>query len=192
MKVSTSKMFPIQFSATRWLEDVAVAERAILVWPDIQVFIAQICAVPKSKIPKSHNFISLQGVTQDLLVPAKLQFFCTIAKVLHPFLEVFQRPMLPFMAEYLYDILCTILDKFIEKSVMEKVVSMAKLAKVDVMEKENLLHAKEVDIGFAARKLITDLQKKKKVSERQIFGYQNECQVFLQSLTVKLLERCPL
>ena len=68
---------------------------------------------------------------------------------------------------------------------------MAKLAKVDVMEKENLLHAKEVDIGFAARKLITDLQKKKKVSERQIFQYQNECEVFLQSLTVKLLERCP-
>ena len=44
---------------------------------------------------------------------------------------------------------------------MEKVTSMAKLATVDVMEKENLLHAKEVDIGFAARKLITDLQKKK-------------------------------
>ena len=69
---------------------------------------------------------------------------------------------------------------------------MAKLAKVDVMEKENLLHAKEVDTGFAARKLITDLQKKKKVSERQLFEYQNECQVFLQSLTVKLLQRCPL
>ena len=75
---------------------------------------------------------------------------------------------------------------------MEKVTSMTKLAKVDGMEKENLLHAKEVDIGFAARKLITDLQKKRKVSERQIFEYQNECQVFLQSLTVKLLERCPL
>ena len=73
--------------------------------------------------------------------------------------------MLGFMAEYLYGILCTILDKFIKKSVMEKVTSMAKLAKVDVMEKENLLHAEKVDIGFAARKLVTDLQKKKKVSE---------------------------
>ena len=60
------------------------------------------------------------------------------------------------------------------------------------MEKENLLHAKEVDIRFAARKLITVLQKKKKMSERQIYEYQNEYQVFLQSLTVKLLERCPL
>ena len=42
-------------------------------------------------------------------------------------------------------------------------MSMAKLAKVDVMEKESLLHAEAVDIGFAARKLITDLQKKRKV-----------------------------
>ena len=91
MKVSTSKKFPLQFCATRWLEDVAVAERAILIWPDIQVFIAQICAGPKSKIPKSHSFTSLQGGTQDLHVPAKLQFFCTIAKVLHHSLEVFQR-----------------------------------------------------------------------------------------------------
>ena len=191
MKVSTSKKFPLQICATRWLEDVAVAERAILIWPDIQVFIAQICAGPKSKIPKSHSFTSLQGVTRDLLVPAKLQFFCTITKVQHPFLEVFQRerPVLPFMAEYLYDMLCTILDKFIKMSVMEKVTSMAK---VDVMEKENLLHAKEVDIGFTDRKLITDLQKKKRVSERQIFEHQNECQVFLQSLTVKLFKRCPL
>ena len=30
------------------------------------------------------------------------------------------------------------------------------------------------------------------MSERQTFEYKNECQVFLQSLTVKLLERYPL
>ena len=47
MKVPTSKRFPLQFCATRWLEDVVVAERAILIWPDIQVFIAQIWAGPK-------------------------------------------------------------------------------------------------------------------------------------------------
>ena len=100
MKISESKRFPLQFWATRWLEDIAVAERAILIWPDVHNFITQICARFKSRIPKSHSFTTLQGMTQDLLVPAKLQFFCTIAKVLQPYLEVFQRerPMLPFMA----------------------------------------------------------------------------------------------
>ena len=194
IKISESKKFPLQFCATRWLEDIAVAERAILIWPDVQKFITQICAGSKSKIPKSHSFTTLQGMTRDLLVPAKLQFFCTIAKVLQPYLEVFQRerPMLPFMAEYLFDILHNILDKFIKKSVLAEVTSMAKLANIDVMKKENLLNAKDVDVGFAAKKLVTDLQRKKKVSERQILEYQNECQVFLQSLTAKLLDRCPL
>ena len=131
MKISESKKFPLQFCATRWLEDIAVAESAILIWPDVQKFITQICAGSKSKIPKSHSFTTLQGMTRDLLVPAKLQFFCTIAKVLQPYLEVFQRerPMLPFMAEYLFDILHNILDKFIQKSVLAEVTSMAKLAK---------------------------------------------------------------
>ena len=96
------------------------------------------------------------------------------------------------MAEYLFDILHNILDKFIKKSVLAEVTSMAKLANIDVMKKENLLNAKDVDVGFAAKKLVTDLQRKKKVSERQILECQNECQVFLQSLTAKLLDRCPL
>ena len=53
----------------------------------------------------------------------------------------------------------------IKKSVMEEVISMAKLANIDVMKKENLLNAKDVDVGFAAKKIVTDLQRKKKVSE---------------------------
>ena len=63
MKISESKKFPLQFCATRWLEDIAVAERAILIWPDVQKFITQICAGSKSKIPKSHSFTTLQGMT---------------------------------------------------------------------------------------------------------------------------------
>ena len=43
---------------------------------------------------------------------------------------------------------------------------MAKLGKVDVMKKENLLNAKDVDVGFAATKLVTDLQRKKKVRDK--------------------------
>ena len=96
--------------------------------------------------------------------------------------------MLPFMAEYLQDILCTILERFIKKSVMDKATSMSKLAKVDGKEKENLLPAKNVDISFATRKIISNVQAKQKVSDRQVFDYL----VFLQSLATKLLERNPL
>ena len=47
MKVSTMKKHPLQFCDTRWLEDIAVAERAIIIWPDIKVYITQIFAGPK-------------------------------------------------------------------------------------------------------------------------------------------------
>ena len=77
------------------------------------------------------------------------------------------------MAEYIYDILHIILEKFIKKSIMEKATSM---------EKGNLVHAKNVDIGFATRKIIGNMQIKKKASDRQLFEFQNECLIFLQSL----------
>ena len=47
---------------------------------------------------------------------------------------------------------------------MDKATSVAKLAKIDVSEKENLLHAKNVEIGFTTRKAVNNLQAKKKAS----------------------------
>ena len=79
------------------------------------------------------------------------------------------------MAEYIYDISHIILERFIKKSIMEKATPMAKLAKVDVIKKKNLVHAKNVDIGFATKKIIRDMQTKKKPSDRQVFHFQNEC-----------------
>ena len=102
---------------------------------------------------------------------AKLQFFVTTTKILHLFLKVFQRerPLLPFMAEYIYDILHIILEKFIKKSIMEKATINGKAGiEVDVMEKENLTHAKNVDIGFATKKIISNKETKKKASDRQV------------------------
>ena len=129
MKVSTTKKLPLSFCATRWVEDVPVAERAIVIWTNMKMYISQICAGPKSKILKNHSIVSLQGHVNDPFIKAKLQFFVTVAKIPCPFLEVFQskRPILQFMAEYLQDILQAILERLIKKSVMDKTISMAKL-----------------------------------------------------------------
>ena len=75
---------------------------------------------------------------------------------------------------------------------MDKTTSVAKLAKIDVSEKENLLPAKNVDIGFATRKVVNNLQAEKKASDRQILEFQSQCLIFQQTLNTKLLERCPL
>ena len=123
---------------------------------------------PNLKIPKNHSFTTLQEHIKDPLTEAKLQFFITVAKVLLPFLEAFQtkRPMLPFMAEYLQNTLHTILQKFIQKGVMDKATSVAKPAKIEVSEKENLLPTKNVDICFATRKVVNNLQAKKTVRDK--------------------------
>ena len=122
------------------------------------------------------------------------QFFVTVAKILCPFWEEFQgeRPKLPFMAECVPDILHTSLERFIKKSVMDKATSMAKLAKVDVSEKENLLPAKNVDIGFTTRKLSVMYRQTRKwvidksLSLRMIALY-SYCY-----WPLSYLERCPL
>ena len=130
--------------------------------------LTKISAGPKSKIPKNHSFTTLQEHVKDPLTEAMLEFFLTVAKVLLLFLEAFQteRPMLPFMAEYLQNSLHAISGKVIKKGVMDKATLVVKLAKIDVSEKENLLPAKNVDIGFATKKVVNSLQAKMKASDR--------------------------
>ena len=99
--------------------------------------------------------------------------------------------MLLFMPEYVQDFLHSILERFIKKGVMDKATSMAKLAREDVNKKENLLPAKRVDIGFAPRKIINDVQAKQKMSDRQGFEFKNDCLVFLQSLATSYWKDAP-
>ena len=48
MKVSTTKKLPLSFSVNKLIEDIPVAERAIMIWTDNKSSISKICAGPKS------------------------------------------------------------------------------------------------------------------------------------------------
>jgi len=78
-----------------------VAERALLIWPHIEKYVATTLSGPKSNIPVIRSFQNLMEHVLEPLSQAKLQFFVTIAKVLTPFLKKFQsgNPMLPSMAD---------------------------------------------------------------------------------------------
>ena len=138
-----SSTWPLSFCGTRWLEDVLVAERALLVWPHIEKYVTTTLSGPKSKIS----------------------------------------------AIRLYTILWTLLEKFIKKSVLEEATTVAKLSKIDVPKKENILSPKKVDVGFACKILLQEAQAKKKASPLQVLEFQNECIVLLRKLTIKLLEQ---
>ena len=79
------------------------------------------------------------------------------------------------------------MEKFITKSVLEEATTAAKLSKIDVLKKENILSSKKVDAGFACKILLQEAQAKKKASPLQVLKFQNECIVMLQKLTNKLL-----
>ena len=192
--LSGSSMWPLRFCGTRWLEDLPVAERAVLIWPNIKKYITEVTKLPKSKIPKSQSFKNLQEFIRDPLIVAKLQFFICIARILGPFLKKFQtdQPMVPFLAQELQTILEAILTKFVKKSVLEGATTCAKIANIDVMKKDNLLPPKKVDIGFAAKMSMQKMQSTKEATPLQILEFQNNCLTFLQQLSRKLMERSPL
>ena len=53
----------------------------------------------KSKGPSMKSYKTLYSNISDLLVPAKLQFFASLANIFKPYLTAFQTdcPMIPFM-----------------------------------------------------------------------------------------------
>ena len=192
--ITQSKVYPLHFCATSWLEDVPVAERAIQIWPAMIKYVTTVVAGPKSKVPNIQSFQTLKNNIQDPLITAKLQFFISVAKILKPFLEKFQiaAPMMPFMAYELQTILNTILDKFIKQSVLDTAKSITWLSMIDVMKQDNLVKPKEVDTGFATKVLVNEVVDAGKVSPLQLTDFQNECITFCQKLACKLTERCPL
>lgn len=96
--------------------------------------------------------------------------------------------MMPFISNELQKILQNLLGRFIKKSVLDT----RNVVKVDVKKKENIVKADRVNIGFAAKQAIEKVVRDKQASQLQVFEFYQECIVFLQHLTEKLLERGPL
>ena len=74
-KIIGSKVFPLPFSETRWIEDKKVADRALEIWPNIAKDVSETLKKTKSQVPTSNYFATLRSAVQDDLIVAKLQFF---------------------------------------------------------------------------------------------------------------------
>ena len=101
VNITGSTQFPRKFCSTRWLEDAPVADRAIMIWPNIVKYVSETLKGPKGKVPKIQIFNTVQASTQDPFITAKLQFFVTQANMLQPYLQKHQTddPMAVFMAQ---------------------------------------------------------------------------------------------
>ena len=74
-------MFPLQFCAIRWVDDAAVAIRAIEIWPNIKRYRTDIVKRKSSEITTCSSFtVVREAVQRDKLVVAKLEVFRFIAE----------------------------------------------------------------------------------------------------------------
>ena len=80
-------------------------------------------------------------------------FFCSGKTAARIFVEVSNRcsndSFLDFIFER-FDLLLTIMGRFLKKEVLEKTDTFKKLLTIDPADKKNQKHLKHVDIGFAA------------------------------------------
>jgi hypothetical protein len=189
--VTGSTTYPLAFCATRWVESKSVADRAVVIWPDIAKLVLFWEKLSKSKQPKSKSFISVQDAVHNPLTIAQFQFFSYIAGLLEPFLKSYQtdRPMLPFMYYDLKALVVSLLRLFIKSNIISNCKSGSEMMKINLSAEANVINVKDVTVGFAAETTLTDLKRKDKVNGKQVIAFKKDCQKFLIALVSKLFER---
>ena len=193
-KLTGSKVFPLPFSGTRWIEDKKVADRAIQIWPNIIKYINETLKKLKSQVPTSSYFAKIRSAVQDSLIVAKLQFFASTASLMVPYLQKFQTdtPLIAFTTTEVTVLLETLMQKFIKQSEMQAANTVVKIAKLNVMDTTIHVAPSDVDVGFAATDTLTKAVNEKKLSSRQVFEFKKECCTMLAAIVSKIQERSPL
>ena len=100
-----SSKFPLPLCGHRWVKNVPVAERAVEVWPMLQMYVY---AVKKKKVPNpaTASYDTIEAAQGDPFIIPKLHFFLAISGTFNPFLTKKQtdEPVLPFLAKYLTEL----------------------------------------------------------------------------------------
>lgn len=119
-------IFSLNLCKHRWLENVSVAERALLLLPKLQMYIDAVKG-KKIKEPTNKSFKELEGILCDNLFTARLNFFLLVAREVEPFLKLYQtdKPMVPFLCADLTNLM----ETFIKVEVLKEAPSTIKLIK---------------------------------------------------------------
>lgn len=189
VKVTGSSKMPLKFVNHRWLENVPVCERSLMILDDIKKYVK---AVVEKKIStpgcKSYTVVSDVCANNKLIIP-KLQFFKSIAMILQPFLAKYQtsKPMVSFLYDDLLDIIKTLLRRICKPEVLQE-KNADELVRLDVEDKKLHVGIKKVEIGFSCENA---LKQCKNVSEREVLDFRNECKLFIVAVIKKILLKSP-
>ena len=110
-KLTSSSKFPLKLCAHRWLENGAVAQRAIEIWKHVKKYVVDV-----KKKPDSKSFATVKESVNDPLIIANLSFFVSVVSHIKRFLTMFQgdRPLAPFLCDELACIFKELMNRFIK------------------------------------------------------------------------------
>lgn len=177
------QLMPQKFVSHRWLENVPVCKRAILIWSCIEKYVEKVNQKEFMK-PTSRSYESVSNAVRDKLVCVKLEFFCLVASILLPFLTNYQsdKPLVPFLAADLAEIIRCLMKRFIESEIIDTANTCEKLCGIDILNKENHTIYSKIDIGLAAEEKLKGVG----CSDKQIMEFKMQCKEFL----IGVLKKC--
>ena len=124
-------------------------------WGLLQIYYWYLLLEEKSTTyGKNKSFQYLKSMIHDPLLPAKLKFwFKMVSSKLNAFLRGFQtnKPMVPFIADTLRDLVCDFFGKIISKDVLKQKSNLYNLIQIDPLDKSIRKNPENVDIGFGAK-----------------------------------------
>ena len=79
VKATGSNVFPVKFCYHRWLENVPVAERTLMIWQHSKKYVS--CVEKKTcQNPRTASFDTIKAACSDVLTTAKIHFFLSVSK----------------------------------------------------------------------------------------------------------------
>ena len=188
--VTNSDIFPLSFCHHRWVENIAVARRAMEIRSNVETFINS----ARDKIikePQTKSYHTIKEWVQDPLAPAKLAFFIYVATPVEQFLLSYQSdaPMLPYLSGDISKMLHALLDIVVKSNILMPASSDAhKLNKIDVTDANNLKSCKDFELGFVT----TSELAKSSCSDRGRYQFRQECKDFVVTLISHFSKKSPL
>ena len=178
---------PLKFCKTRWIENRPVLERALEVLTDMSKYVK---AVESKKFPDpgTKSFETIKEAINDSLIAAKINFVLSVSKEVTPFLTLYQtnKPMVPFLAKDLFQLLKNLMCRFLKPNVMKVVKSVDKLLDVDVGLDANQLDHTKIDVGFSAERIITKQQSTNgQATQLKVLEFRVACKECLKKSPLK-------
>lgn len=166
----------------RWLQNVEVSERAIDILPYLRKYVNGVKNT--NRMPTSYSYKMMVFCLYEQFLQARLAFFQTLALDVEPFLKSFQsdKPLVPYLYTDLINVLKMVFSRFIKQEVLDKYTD---ISKIDILNKDNNVGAKKINLGFLTRAAIRTIV----ANDKDMYMFRTECLNILQTFCQKLLTK---